>query len=40
LKKDEKIDKDDKKVDASTCRCINCQLMHEESTEEIEKNNE
>jgi len=40
LKKDEKIDRDDKKVDASTCCCIDCQSMHEESAEEIEKDNE
>jgi len=40
LRKDEKIDKDDKKADASTCRCVDCQSTHEESAEEIKKDNE
>ncbi len=40
LKRDEKIDKDDRKADASMRHCINCQLTHEESAEEIEKDNE
>jgi len=40
LKEDEKIDKDDRKADASTRRCIDCQSMHEESAEKIEKDNE
>ncbi len=40
MKRDEKINKDDRKVDASTRRCVNCQSMHEESAEEIEKDNE
>jgi hypothetical protein len=39
LKRDKKIDKDDKKVDASTCRCVDCQSTYEELVEEIEKNN-
>jgi len=40
LRKDEKFDKDDRKADASTRRCVNCQSTHEESAEETEKNNE
>jgi len=40
LRKDEKFDKNDRKADASTRRCVNCQSMHEESVEETEKDNE
>jgi len=40
LKKDEKIDKDDRKADASTRRCVDYQSMHKESAEEIKKDNE
>jgi len=40
LRKDEEIDRNDRKADMSTHRCINCQSMHEESAEEIEKDNE
>jgi len=40
LKEDEKFDRNDRKADASTCRCIDCQSAHEESVEEIEKDNE
>jgi len=40
LKEDEKFDRDDRKADASTRRCVNCQLAHEESAEETEKDNE
>jgi len=40
LRKDEKFDKDDRKADTSTRRCINCQSAHEESAEKTEKDNE
>ncbi len=40
MKRDEKFDRNDKKADASTRRCINCQSVHEESAEETEKDNE
>ena len=40
MKKDEKFDKDERKVDASTRHCIDCQSAHEESVEETEKDNE
>ncbi len=40
MKKDEKFDKDDRKADASMCRCVNCQSTHEESAEKTEKDNE
>jgi len=34
------ISTDDKKADASTCRCINCQSTYEESAKKTEKDNE
>jgi len=40
LRKDEKFDRDDRKADTSTCRCIDCQSMHEESAKKTEKDNE
>jgi len=40
LREDEKIDRDDRKADASTRHYVNCQSTHEESAEEIEKDNE
>ncbi len=40
MKKDEKIDKNDKKADMLTRCCINCQSAHEELAEKIEKDNE
>ncbi len=40
MRKDEKIDKDDRKADASTCHCVDCQSMHEELAEKIKKDNE
>jgi len=40
LKKDEKFNKDDRKVDALMHRCVDCQSAYEESAEETEKDNE
>jgi len=40
LKKDEKFDRNDRRADVSTRRCVDCQSAHEESAEETEKNNE
>jgi len=40
LRKDEKFDRNNRKADASTHRYVDCQSTHEESAEEIEKDNE
>ena len=40
MKRDEKFDRNDRKADVLTCRCVNCQSAHEESAQKIEKDNE
>jgi len=40
LRENEKFDRDDRKADASTRRCVDCQSMHEELAEKTEKDNE
>ena len=40
MRKDEKFNRDDKKADASMHHCVNYQSAHEESAEEIVKDNE
>jgi len=39
LKKNEKFDKDDRKVNALMHHCVDCQSAYEESAEEVEKDN-